>query len=66
MVESSSSGDNFHEISTQLVTALLSCENPYSQQISKEVANEVLKPLLEKHISKGIRIIYKIPEKWFS
>ena len=31
----------------------------------KEVAQHVLKPLLEKHISNTIRILYSLPEKWF-
>ncbi len=64
MVETSYPADGHHDIATQIVQ-ILSDNNSYAF-ITKEVAQHVLKPILEKHISNGIRIIYKLPEKWFT
>ena len=64
MVESLYPADGHHDIATHIVKIL----SDYNSRafITKEVAQNVLKPILEKHFSNGIRIIYKLPEKWFT
>ena len=64
MEESSSPVDCYRDIAIRIVKVL--SDNHSNSFITKDLGFEVLKPLLEKNISNALRIIYKIPDKWFT
>jgi hypothetical protein len=54
----------YHDSATRIVFCL--SDHNFEAYISKEIAQFVFKPFLERNLSNAIRIIYKLPEKWFN